>query len=130
MGNFVVNGATIKCSQAIPPGQATLVVPPSLMADSNSQPIATIMDIRPDNIPTFGMCNTSTNPAVVAATSAASGVHTPAPCLPNVVGPWSPGSSKTTVGPYKALTKDSKCTCAWTGQISIVMEGQQTASVG
>ena len=130
MGNFVINGAMIKCNQAVPPGQASLMVPPSLMANSNNQPIATIMDIRPDNIPTFGMCNTSTNPAVVAATSAAQGVHTPAPCLPNVVGPWMPGSAKTTVGPYKALTKDSTCKCVWMGEISIVQEGQATASVG
>ncbi|HJP88758.1 MAG TPA: DUF4280 domain-containing protein [Candidatus Limnocylindrales bacterium] len=130
MGNFVINGALIKCSQAFPPGQTSLVVMPTHMADSGNQPIATTQDIMPANIPTFGMCNTEANPAVAAATSAASGVHTPAPCMPNVVGPWMPGSAKTTVGPYKALTKDSTCKCAYTGEISIVQEGQVTASVG
>lgn len=129
MANFVTNTAVIKCSQAVPPGKTQLTVLPSQIT-ANNQPIATVMDIMPANIPTFGMCNTQANPAVAAATSAASGVHTPAPCLPNVVGPWMPGSAKTTVGPYKALTKDSKCTCAYTGQITIDVEGATTASVG
>lgn len=129
MANFVTNTAVIKCSQAVPPGKTQLTVLPS-QNTANNQPIATVMDIMPANIPTFGMCNTQANPAVAAATSAASGVHTPAPCLPNVVGPWMPGSAKTTVGPYKALTKDSKCTCAYTGQITIDVEGATTASVG
>lgn len=130
MANFVTNTAVIKCSQAVPPGKTQLNVLPSHMADANGKPIATVMDIMPANIPTFGMCNTQANPAVVAATSAASGVHTPAPCLPNVVGPWMPGSATVNVGPYKALTKDSKCTCAFTGQITIDVEGATTASVG
>lgn len=129
MANFVTNTAVIKCSQAVPPGKTQLNVLPS-QNTANNQPIATVMDIMPSNIPTFGMCNTQANPAVVAATSAASGVHTPAPCLPNVVGPWMPGSSTVNIGPYKALTKDSKCTCAFTGQITIDMEGATTASVG
>jgi hypothetical protein len=130
MGDFVVNGAQIKCSQAMPPGKAVLAVLPSIMADAGSLPIATIMDFSPTNIPTFGACNTETNPAVAAATASASGVHTPAPCVPVVVGPWSPGAAKTTINGFKALTKDSKCTCAWTGQITIESEGQQKASVG
>lgn len=129
MANFVTNTAVIKCSQAVPPGKTQLNVLPSTTT-ANNQPIATVMDIMPANIPTFGMCNTQANPAVAAATAAASGVHTPAPCLPNVVGPWMPGSAKTTIGPYRALTKDSKCTCAFTGQITIDLEGATTASVG
>ena len=129
MANFITNTAVITCSQAVPPGKTQLNVLPS-QNSANNKPIATVMDIMPANIPTFGMCNTEANPAVAAATSAASGVHTPAPCLPNVVGPWMPGSPTVTVGPYKALTKDSKCTCAFTGQITIEVEGATTASVG
>ena len=130
MANFVTNTAVITCNQALPPGKNQLVVLPSGMVDANNQPVATIMDFKPTIILPFGMCNTEANPAVAAATSAASGVHTPAPCIPNVVGPWSPGSATVSVGGLKALTKDSKCTCAFTGQISIEVEGGKTASVG
>jgi hypothetical protein len=130
MANFVTNLATIQCSQGIAPGTTKLMIPPAHMADANGQPIATIYDIRPDNIPTFGMCNTEVNPTVLAATTAAQGVHTPAPCLPNVVGPWSPGSQKTSVGGLAALTKDSKCKCVWMGEISVISEQATTAEVG
>jgi hypothetical protein len=130
MGDFVVNGAQIKCSQAMPPGKAVLVVVSPLNTAGN-MPIATIMDFAPmTNIPTFGMCNTEANPTVAAATSAASGVHTPAPCVPAITSPWSPGSSKVDVGGLKALTKDSTCNCMWSGSISVESEGQQKASVG
>jgi hypothetical protein len=131
MGDFVVNGAQIKCSQALPPGKAVLTVLPTVLVDAGNMPVATIMDFKPmANIPTFGMCNSTTNPAVIAATSAASGVHTPAPCVPATTSPWSPGSSKTSVGNLNALTKDSKCMCMWAGNITIESEGQQKASVG
>lgn len=131
MGEFVVNGAQIKCSQAMPPGKGVLTVLPTGMVDAGNLPVATIMDYKPlANIPTFGACNSSTNPAVIAATSAALGVHTPAPCVPATTSPWSPGSSKTTVGKLPALTKDSKCMCMWAGQITVESEGQTKASVG
>lgn len=131
MGDFVVSGAQIKCDQAFPPGKAVLTVLPTGMVDAGNMPVATIMDFTPmKNIPTFGACNTEANPTVAAATSAASGVHTPAPCVPAITAPWSPGSSKTDVGGLAALTKDSKCMCMWSGQITIESEGQTKASVG
>jgi hypothetical protein len=103
---------------------------PAHMADADGAPIATIYDILPANIPPFGMCNTEKNPTVLAATTSAQGVHTPAPCLPNVVGPWSPGSQKTSVGGLKVLTKDSTCKCVWLGEISITKEGALKSEVG
>jgi hypothetical protein len=131
MGDFVVNTAQIKCSQAMPPGKGVLTVLPTAFVDAGNMPVATVMDFKPlVNIPTFGMCNSNTNPAVIAATSAASGVHTPAPCVPVVTSPWTPGSAKTSVGKFAALTKDSKCMCSWAGQITIESEGQTKASVG
>ena len=130
MGDFVVNGAQIKCDQAVPPGKAVLSVLPANRVDANNMPVATIMDFTPTNISTFGACNTETNPTVLAATTAAQGVHTPAPCVPVITGPWSPGAAKTTINGFKALTKDSKCICAWTGQVTIESEGQTKASVG
>src|SRR5689334_16827057 len=108
MGDFVVAGAMLQCSMALPPGTTTLSVLPSGMVTAGDKPVATIMDMKPMvNIPSFGMCNDSTNPTVVAATAAASGVHTPSACVPLPLGPWSPGSNKTSVGNLPALTKDS-----------------------
>jgi len=131
MDDFVVNGAQIKCSQAMPPGKAVLIVMPTARVDAGNMPVATIMDFKPmANIPTFGMCNSTSNPTVIAATSAAQGVHTPMPCVPAITAPWSPGSSKTSVGNMPALTKDSKCMCMWAGQITVESEGQTKASVG
>jgi hypothetical protein len=130
MGEFVVNGASIKCNQGIP-GTGSLIVLPTARVTSGDMPVATVMDFKPmANIPSFGMCNSSQNPTTIAATSAASGVHTPGACVPLPLGPWSPGSSKTSVGNLPALTKDSKCNCTWGGSITIEMEGQQKASVG
>jgi hypothetical protein len=130
MGEFVVNGAQIKCSQGIP-GKAVLIVLPTPRVTAGDMPVATVMDFKPmANIPTFGMCNSSQNPTVIAATSAAQGVHTPAPCVPSPMKQWSPGSAKTSVGNLPALTKDSTCNCMWGGSITIDSEGQQKASVG
>ena len=130
MSGFIVNGASIKCDQGIP-GTSSLIVLPTARVTAGDMPVATIMDFKPMvNIPTFGMCNSSTNPVVIAATSAASGVHTPAPCVPATSSPWSPGSATTSVGELKALTKDSTCKCMWQGSVSIQMEGQQKATVG
>src|SRR5215218_5509191 len=131
MGDFVVNGAQVKCSQAMPPGKAVLIVMPTGRVDAGNMPVATIMDFTPmKNIPTFGGCNSTTNPQGIAATSAASGVHTPMPCVPAITNPRSPGSPKTTVGGLAALTKDSKCMCMWAGNVTVESEGQTKASVG
>lgn len=68
------------------------------------------------------------NPAVAAATSAAMGVLTPAPCVPNTAAPWSPGSAAVTVDDLRALTDDSTCTCAWVGSIDVVDAGTSDVS--
>ena len=57
MGEIVVNGATLACDKAVPPGTSTFVVLPVSLVDSNSKPMVTIMDNKPmANIPPFGMC--------------------------------------------------------------------------
>jgi len=122
MPKIVVNGAVIRCSQGAAP--VKLVVLPTQANHADEQPIATVMDHAPMvNIGPFGMCRSTANPAVVAATSAAMGVLTPAPCVPNTTAPWSPGSSAVTVDDLRALTDDSKCMCAWVGSIEVVDAG-------
>ena len=104
---------------------------------------ATVMDITPANMSTFGMCTTESNPVVAAATTAlqasltaaASGVPQPRPppvpmlCVPVVAGPWSPGSKDVKIMTQAALNDSSKCKCMWAGEISITSEGQATVSI-
>jgi hypothetical protein len=63
----------------------------------------------------------SANPAVAAATAAAQGAPTPAPSVPVITGPWTPGDPNVKVGSagFTILTDDATCKCAWTGTISV-----------
>jgi hypothetical protein len=93
-------------------------------------PAGTIMDFAPlMNIPTFGMCQSQANPAVLAATTAASGVPTPAPCVPVTAAPWISGSPTVLIGSLPALNSTSTCMCSYGGVISISYAGQVTTTV-
>jgi hypothetical protein len=97
---------------------------------AGDMPACTIMDFVPmDNIPTFGMCITESNPEVAAATAAALGVLTPMPCVPVTVAPWAPGAPNVLVGDMPALTEDSVCMCMWGGEISIDFAGQAIVEI-
>ena len=131
MSDLVVNGATLECTNALPPGTSTLVVLPSSLVDSAGKPVATIMDNKPmANIPPFGMCTSQLNPATAAATAAALGTPTPGACTPIIPAPWAPGSPTVTIGNKPALTSNSSCMCTAAGKISIKMAGQTTSSAG
>ncbi len=128
MGQLVVAGAMMSCSFGVAP--AALAVLPDKMITSGA-PVANIMDSKPlTNIPTFGMCSAPTNPAVIAATSAASGVFTPAPCMPATAAPWTPGATTTLAKGMPALESGSTCMCTWLGVISINSAGQFTVTAG
>jgi len=125
MPQQVSMGATLQC---LPWGTApsTLIVtpqgPPKIAGATLA---ATVMDFVPiSNIPPFGMCTSLANPTVAAATSAASGVLTPMPCIPNPVGPWVPGALKAKIGVFPCLTNTSTCACAWGGTIIVTNPGQ------
>ncbi len=118
MSKLVVNGATLRCDQGTSPGSLTVL--PVQGTSAEEQPGATVDDYVPMlNIPTFGMCRTQSNPQVATATTAAQGVLTPMPCIPLTTSAWSPGSSIVTLNGTKALTDDSKCSCTWSGSISV-----------
>lgn len=122
MAKQVVAGAMMQCSFGAAP--SALIVLPANRVIVEGKPAANIMDHKPAvNIPSFGMCSAPTNPAVIAATSAALGVPTPAPCTPVVPAPWAPGSPTVPIGNMPALNDTSKCTCAWVGVISITNPG-------
>src|SRR3954471_3869384 len=101
MGKLVVMGAMCQCTMGTAP--CTLIVTPANKVDGCKVPAATVNDKEVANLPSFIMCTTQSNPAVAAATSAAMGTPTPAPCVPVIGGPWSPGAAKTTIGGIKAL---------------------------
>ena len=127
----VCNGAKIKCDQAVPPGMSSLIVLPIHFSLTSNQPAANILDHMPIvNIPTFGMCNAKTNPLVIAATAAALGTPTPAPCIPaTTVGPWSSGSTTVKLDNQPALNQSSTVKCMYLGTISVVQEGQTTHKI-
>lgn len=110
--------ATLTCSFGMAP--STLNVLPTNRVLVEGKPAGTIQDMIPiTNIPPFGMCTTPSNPAVAAATSAAMGVLTPAPCMPVIAGPWKPGAMLTQIGNMPALTSTCTCQCTWGGVITV-----------
>lgn len=120
-------GATLQCSFGAAPG--TLVVLPTNRVLSTT-PSANIMDYKPFvNILPFGVCSSLANPTVASATSAAMGVLTPMPCIPNTVAPWIPGSPTVLLANMPSLNNNSKCMCMWSGVIQIVNPGQTTVIV-
>jgi len=119
MAKAVAAGAMIRCSYGAAP-MALLVLPTSGVL-AQGPPMATVFDNKPFvNILPFGVCMSSTNPAVIAARAAAFGAPVPGPCLPAIVAPWSGGKSSVQVGGKPALTTDSKCRCTWNGSITVV----------
>lgn len=127
MAMLVTNGAMLTCSFGMAP--SSLMVLPTARVLSPS-PVATISDCIPfTNIMPFGMCQSLTNPAVSAATSAAMGVLTPQPCTPVISGTWFPGSPTVLIGGKPALNQSCKCMCAYAGVIQITNPGQVKTQV-
>ena len=124
----VVNGAQLMCSFGMAP--SSLVVLPVNRVLSGNQPAANILDHKPMvNIMPFAMCMSLANPQVAAATSAASGVLTPQPCMPVIVAPWSPGSATVTLDNLPALNDTSTCQCIWGAAIRVAYAGQATVMI-
>lgn len=122
MKNLVCTGAVLKCSF----GQAPAVLnamPAGLFICG--RPAATISDMVPLlNVASFGLCSCTANPAVAAATAAAFGAPTPAPCLPAPAGSWQSPTPKVKAAGRPVLTDGSKLACIWGGQITVQFAGQ------
>lgn len=118
----VCMGAMMKCSMGMSPAPLAVVAPRKYSIQQ--RPIANILDNKPMvNIPTFGMCRSLANPSVASATSAACGVLTPMPCIPNTTAPWAPGNTQVLTQGAPTLTNDSKLTCMWGGTIDFINSG-------
>ena len=116
MAKYVNSGTRIKCSFGTTPGTLQVIG----MVNIGGTPMATIMDNKPMvNIMPCGMCRSLANPTVASATSAAMGVLTPMPCIPNTTAPWIPGKTDLLVGNKPALLDNCKLMCMWGGVIQI-----------
>jgi len=123
----VCMGAMLQCSFGAAPTPLTVL--PTAMVNTGT-PAATIMDNAPMvNIAPFGMCNSPSNPTVIAATAAALGVFTPMPCVPATPAPWVPGEPTVMLGNMPALDSNSKLMCLWAGVIQITSPGEFTTMV-
>ncbi|MGO9973772.1 MAG: DUF4280 domain-containing protein [Solirubrobacteraceae bacterium] len=108
----------------MPPAPVPLTVVPMGTPVSAGTPAANIQAFVPmTNIPSFGAWGTPSNPTVAAATSAAMGVLTPAPCVPVTTSPWTPGAMKVTINGQPALHTGCTAMCTWGGVISITDPG-------
>src|SRR3974377_2161215 len=128
MAMQVCMGAMMQCSFGMAP--SSLVVRPANRVLTGQVPDANIMDHLPlVNIMPFGMCMSPANPTVAAATSAALGVLTPMPCIPNTPAPWVPGAPNVLLGNSPTLDNTSKLMCMWGGVIQFVTPGEFTVMV-
>ena len=122
MANYVCMGATLQCTFGTM--MSKLMITDFMRPLIKGMPKATIMDFAPmENIMSFGMCRSLTNPTVASATSAACGVLTPMPCIPVTVTPWAP-CGKELIKMMPALLDNGKCMCSWGGSISIKNAGE------
>lgn len=128
MPNQVCMGASMMCSFGAAP--SSLVVLPVNRTVTDQVPDANIMDHVPMvNIMPFGVCSSLANPTVAAATTAALGVLTPMPCIPNTPSPWVPGAVTVLLGNQPTLDNVSKLMCMWGGVIQFVTPGEFTVMV-
>jgi len=118
----------MQCSFGLAP--SSLVVLPVNRTFTSQVPDANITDHAPMvNIMPFGMCTSLANPAVAAATSAALGVLTPMPCIPNTPAPWVPGAPNVLLGNAPTLDNVSSLMCIWGGAIQFLTPGEFTVNV-
>lgn len=116
MANPAVQGAMCACSFGTTP--VPLTVTSQQTVTICGSPAATLFDGTPLNVASFGMCSNPLNPAVAAATAAAFGTPTPAPCVPVTVA-WMPGSPTVQVCGRVLLQNQSMLRCSYGGVIQI-----------
>lgn len=122
MKPLVCQGAILKCSFGNA-GTPLMVLPDKKV--NAPLPAAGKNDCIPlVNILPFGMCSNPANPVVAAATAAAMGVLTPAPCIPCIAGTWIGTCCKVKVKGADAVTKDSRLQCAYGGCIEVTAPSQ------
>jgi hypothetical protein len=123
MATYVCSTAQMQCTMGTTPSVLT-VLPVRTILLSN-KPMANISDNQPMvNIASFGMCQSLANPQVASATSAAMGVLTPMPCIPNTTAPWLNGKTDLLLKGQPALLNNCQLMCMWAGSIKLNSDGQ------
>lgn len=118
MGNYVSGSAMLICTMGIAPSSLTVL--PDKMVQTENKPMATIMDNKPYvNIAPFVLCSSPASPTFIKP-------NTPGPCVPNFPAPWTPGKTDVLVGNNPALTQQCSLTCAYGGNVKIVVPGELT----
>jgi hypothetical protein len=121
-------GATMQCSMGLAP--SSLVVLPVNRVLTGEVPDANIMDHIPMvNIMPFGACMSPAFPATAAATAAAMGVLTPAPCMPATPAPWIAGAPTVLLANMPTLDNVSILMCIFGGVIQFIDAGEETVMV-
>ncbi|UQZ91367.1 DUF4280 domain-containing protein (plasmid) [Deltaproteobacteria bacterium Smac51] len=114
---IVTHGTVCECSCGTAP--CSLIVTPEKKISIENLPVATIMDHKsPKNLPTFVMCTIAANPAVAA------NMNAPAPCVPVLPSPWTPGDPQVTLHGEIILQETSTLTCVYGGVITITKTSQ------
>ena len=118
----VPHNSVCKCSCGTAP--CSLVVPPAKKVSVDNLAVASVMDHKAGaNLATFAMCTTAANPAVAANKNA------PAPCVPVLPSPWTPGSVTVSLHNEIMLHETSTLNCAYGGVITIEKPSQTTYDV-
>jgi len=119
-GMLITTTSMCMCTMGVAPTPFTPTVNPTAPTAGKLQ-IGIITDIAPGtNIVPFGICNSMTNPAVVAAKA----VGAVAPCAPAPAGTWTPGCPKILVCNQPAIDQSCTLACALGGVISFSKPGQ------
>ncbi|MED4351068.1 DUF4280 domain-containing protein [Schinkia azotoformans] len=122
--SYVVAGATLSCTQGDQMSRLTMPVSHGVYVKEKAQ--MNVMDFKPSvNIQPFGLCQTTTNSAVAAATAAIYGILTPMPCTPVVTMPWINGKDDQLIENAPALTNQSLIMCLYSGTIKVKDDGQE-----
>ena len=117
-------GGMMMCTMGLAPSS---LVPTPKTVMTSFVTAANILDHKPMvNIMPFGACTCPGNPTVAAATTAAMGVLTPMPCIPNTPAPWIAGAPPVLLCGAPALNETSKLVCVYGGSISFTFPGQVT----
>ncbi len=96
---------------------------------TSKMPTATMKDIVPFlNIPSFVMCTSKANPAVIAVMAATFGAVQQFACIPAPAMPWMMAGMRAPGGKVPLVTKSACTMCMWAGTIAPQAPAQMQAS--
>jgi len=126
MPQQIVGTAVINCIFSLGGAPSTFMATPRTIMSSSLINGVIIDNIPFTNIMPFPMCCSPSNPAFIAATSAALGVPTPVPCTPVTPAPWVPGVPTVLVANIPVLDNTCTLNCVMGGTISFAFPAQIT----